>query len=466
MGPDRAAAAGVAAPEGSRGPAIWVDAFALEGGDGSEVRPFKTLQAALAAVPAPRRVTLRPGLYRGPFVLPEGMWIDGPEAAVLYVDGPEGAVIAPAGSAELEGFSIQGGKVGLRVVRGTVAGRALHFSGQRGTAALVEDGRLDLSGSDLKATVTETVGVGVGRGQARISGSRFAGPFRRAVAVQEGALEVIGCRFEQAVTAVHAVGGRTRLEDLSVSGGRGPAVFLASGSATVRSMRVDGHEYALQTRGMEALSVEDLISVGAERSGVALVGGRATLEDIAVVASGDHGAVAVVGGEVVLRRFRLHRARAYGITARGADLTVLDGEISELLPDASGGAGDAIDLRGTRAVVERVAARGVAGVGLLAAQGSRVEARSLVLQRCRWGGLAVETLAELRATSVTVQDSAGAALTVPGNASAQVDLLVSERNAEGALWAECSSGAKVRLTRVREDGPRRRSLPCVREPGR
>jgi hypothetical protein len=466
-------------PAAAEAPATWVDGSALEGGDGSELRPFKTLQAALAAAPAPRRVALRAGLYRGPFTLPDRLRVEGPETAVLYVDGADGAVVSPAGSAELEGLSIQGGEVGLRVARGRVTGRALHFSGQRRAAVQVEGGQIELSGSELKATVSETVGVGVGRGRAQVTGSRFEGPFRRAVAMPwpmardaaadgtaDGALEVAGCRFDQAVTAVHAVGGRVRLDDLSASGGRGPAVFLASGQAEVRSLRVDGHEYALQARGMQSLDVKDLTAVRPERSGVAVVNGRATLEDLTVVSSGDFGAVAAIGAEVVVKRFRLHRPGAYGITARDATLTVVDGEISEVLPDRDGGAGDALHLRDARAVVERVSVRQAAGVGLLAAQASRVEARSLILQGCRWGGLVVETLADLEGTSVVVQDSGGAALAVPGDASARVDLLVSERNAEGALWADCASGAKVHLTRVREDGPPGRSLPCVREPGR
>src|SRR5262245_30643699 len=77
---------------------LWVDASALEGGDGTEARPLKTLGAALESARAvgAAHVHVRTGLYRGPFTLPAGWAIDGPESAVLFVEGAEGQVLSAA----------------------------------------------------------------------------------------------------------------------------------------------------------------------------------------------------------------------------------------------------------------------------------------------------------------------------------------------------------------------------------
>src|SRR5438105_15570447 len=85
-------------------PVRWVDAYARSDGDGSAEHPFRSLGTALLAGRSQdARLQLRAGLYPGPFELPAGASLEGPESAVLYVDGAEGSVVFAAGDAALLG---------------------------------------------------------------------------------------------------------------------------------------------------------------------------------------------------------------------------------------------------------------------------------------------------------------------------------------------------------------------------
>jgi hypothetical protein len=440
----------------------WVDASALEGGEGTEARPFKALGAALAPARAgaAARVHVRTGLYRGPFVLPAGWTLDGPESAVLFVEGAEGAVLA-AGDGRVAGVSLQGGAVGL-ADSGRVQAEGIHCSGQRKAAVEVRGGALELSGADVRATVSEVFGVIVAQGSARIRDSAFNGPFRRAVQAEGAAVEVTveRTRFAEAVTAVQVVGARGHLRGLSMRGGRGPAVFVGGGGEVdVDGLEVDGHEYALLVREAR-FQARGVKSRGAEQAGIGLVKGRGTLEDLAVSGSGPSGAVDVVGGEVALRRFRIERATSAGVHARSAQVAISDGTIEGVAPDRDGTLGDGVHLRGVRGTVERVTVRGAGGSGLLIAEGSDVRGSELALERCHWGGVVVETRSSFIGRSIAASDGGAAALVVPTEGDASVTGLTSARNQDGAVWAECSEGARVTLRGVTDDAPRPRP-PCV-----
>ncbi|HEY8206419.1 MAG TPA: hypothetical protein VIG99_02985 [Myxococcaceae bacterium] len=439
----------------------WVDASAPEGGEGTEARPFRALGAALAPERAgvPVRVHVRTGLYRGPFELPAKWEIEGPESAVLFVEGAGGAVLAVA-DGRVAGVSLQGGAVGL-AASGPVRAEGIHCSGQRQAAVEVRGGSLELSGADVRASVSEILGVNVIQGRARVQDSAFTGPFRRAVKAEGAAVEVTveRTRFVEAVTAVQLVGVNGHLLGLSVRGGRGPAVFVGGGEVVVEGLEVDGQEYALLAREAR-LHARRITSRGAEQGGVALVKSRSALADLTVSGSGPVGAVEVVGGELDLQRFRIQRAASYGVHARSARVAISDGTIEEVTSDRDGTLGDGVHLRDAKGRVERVTVRGAGGSGLLVAEGSDIHGTELALERCRWGGVVVETLSSFFGRTIAVRDGGGAALAVPTEAGASVTGLTSVRNQEGAVWAECSEGARVTLKGLTDDAPRPRPR-CV-----
>lgn len=439
---------------------VWVDAAALEGGDGTEARPMKSLAAALGRAGA--RVRVRTGLYRGPFSLPAGAELEGPESAVLFVEGGEGAVVTVAGEGRVAGVSLQGGAIGL-AAGGRVRAEGVHCSGQRQAAVEVRGGELELSRADVRASLSEVIGVSVARGKVRVVDSAFAGPFRRAVQAQGGEAEVTveRTRFAEAVTAVQLVGARGHLRGLSAHGGRAAAVFVGTGGEVeIDGLEVDGHEYALLARDAK-VTARAVTSRGAERAGIGLVHARCRLEDVSVSGSGSSGAVEVVGGEVELRRFRIERAGTYGVHARSAKVAISDGEIDGVAAEEDGTLGDGVHLRDVKGTVERVSVRQAGGSGLLVAEGSDVRGAELALERCRWGGVVVETLSTFVGKTIAARDCAGAALAVPSKAAASVEGLTSARNQEGAVWAECGEGARVTLRGLTDDAPRPRQ-PCVR----
>jgi hypothetical protein len=249
------------------------------------------------------------------------------------------------------------------------------------------------------------------------------------------------------------------LRQISATGGRGPAVFVARGEVDVAGLEVDGHEYALLSR-QAILTVRSLRSRKAERAAIALVGGSARIEDLAISESGSSGAVNLVGGEVTIRRFRIERAATFGMLVRSSKIAIADGEIARVSAEPDGLMGDGIQLRGARGTVERVAGRQLAGSGLLVAEASEVTGADLTLERCRWGGVVVETLSNFTGRSIAASES-GVALAVLSEATATVVGLTSARNEQGAVWADCDRGARVILRAPVDDAPR--PFPrCVR----
>ena len=443
---------------------FWVDAYAVEGGDGTEARPYRSLDRALARGGAAggARFHVRTGLYRGPFTLPPGAAIDGPEAAVLFAEGGEGAVVTAA-DASLTGVSLQGGATGLAVL-GPVRAVGVHFSGQRTSAVQVRGGRLELVRADVQATISEVVGVRVERGRALVADCAFSGPFRRAILGEGAEVEVAveRTRFVEAVTAVQLMGARGRLKDVAARGGRGPAVFVGlGGDVEIDGLEVDGHEHALLSRDAR-LRARGVTSRKAEQAGIGLVKSRATLEDVAVSDSGPYGGVDVVGGEVELRRFRIERAASFGVHARSARVAISDGRVDGVASERDSSLGDGVHLREAKGTVERVTVRGAAGSGLLVSEASEIRGADLVMERCRWGGVVVETLSTFTGRSIGVSDGGGAALVVSTEATAEIAGLTSARNQDGTVWAECNENARVTLRGLSEDAPRTRLPPCVR----
>lgn len=436
---------------------LWVDGSAPEGGDGSRERPIKALGQALAGSPRPLWIHLASGLYPGPFELAGGVALEGVGTVVLHADA--GVVVRASGVTSFAGLTIQGGATGIES-DGELVLERVALSGQREVALRMTRGSARLERAQFQASVSETRGLVLEGGTtAAVRDSAFLGPYRRAVDARGGSeLTVEGCRFDGPVTGLNQVEGRATVRRSAFSGGRGAAIFSASGALRLEDVRVHGHEYALQARKAWQLRVRGFASDGAERAAIALLESRAEIEDALLLGSGSFGAVQLIASEVSLRRFWIHRAEAYGVVARGGTLTLTDGVVSRVT-DPGDGAGDGVLLRQTTARIEAVSILDAAGSGLHAAEAARVQVRAMTLERCRWGGVLAETLAQVEGASVIVRSSA-AAVVVPDEARVRLDALVAERSGQGPIWAECARGADVALVRSRSDGAPLPHSPC------
>jgi hypothetical protein len=156
-------------------------------------------------------------------------------------------------------------------------------------------------------------------------------------------------------------------------------------------------------------------------------------------------------------------ADAYGVLATRGKLRVRNGTITRL-SSKEGYSGDGLHLRDVEADIEGVQVREVAGSGVLAAQGARVTLRDVTLVQCKMAGLAVESLARVRAVGVEVRDTGGAALAVLRDGDLWADALTASGLAEGLVWAECEGATRVHLERLHTEDRRGLSAACVVTP--
>ncbi|HZH02729.1 MAG TPA: hypothetical protein VEY30_03025 [Myxococcaceae bacterium] len=427
------------APEGMR--ALWVDPQAAEVGEGSREHPFRDIRDALA-VSGPKRVYLAAGTYRGGFELSPATELWGEGRAAVFVGTSSAATLMVASSAVLRGLTLRG--------EGTVVEL-------RGGVTVLEDCRLETQSAESK-------GLRVAPGTtALLKAVEFSGPFRRAIEVVSGAsLEASGTRFAGTGTAVHLVGGRAVLRRTEIGAGAkaGPGVFCATGALRLEQVSVQGHEYGLLTRAQCQLEGIKLTVSGAWRAGVSLVETRGQLTELSVADSGSYGGVQLVGSNMRLERFQVQRSEAYGISARGGRLLLLDGEVA-LVRDHGGSAGDGIHARAGRVEVRSVTVRSVEGVGLLAAQQAQVTGRGLVLQATRAAGLLAETGARVSLSDTALDRTQGPALVVPGDAQVRLDSVEASGPVGAGLFIDCARGARVEVSDWRGESYGL-ALPCVR----
>lgn len=430
----------------------WVDGSRREAGDGSRARPFGSLAEVLARV-GPRgpelRVHLTPGRYEGPVELPAGLELVG-EGAVLHGEGA-GPVVRAAAGGLLRGLEIQGGSWGLESA-GAVRLESVRFGGQATGAVRVVAGRLVVVGGGFEAGGAGAVGLRLEEGaQAEVREATFTGAFRRGVEARDAVVELESVRFQGALTALHQARGRVRLRHVGVEPGAEVGLFVQHGTLVLEDVTVTGHEYGLQ--GLEAtVEGRGFTSVRASRAGVALIGTRGTLEETVVQGSGSFGALSLVGSELVLRGVRVDGADAYGIAATRGHIR-LERVLITRLTTREGDAGDGLHLRDAELEAEGLVVRGVAGAGVLAAQGSRVVLRDVSLESCKEAGVWAETLADVKAEGLEVRGSGGPALVAMEDGVIQVDALTARDNAAGLVMADCQGATGVKLGRVVGQGP-------------
>ncbi len=90
-------------------PEIHVDDDAEPGGDGSDARPFRSIDEALRDPPVNARVRVRAGTYSAFTIRTEGVWVEAVEEGVLVHGAPEGgAATGSADRASVRGLHIDG----------------------------------------------------------------------------------------------------------------------------------------------------------------------------------------------------------------------------------------------------------------------------------------------------------------------------------------------------------------------
>lgn len=423
---------------------LFVDRSAREGGDGTRERPYRSVVDALAQ-PGPLELRVATGLYEGALQLRQGVRVVGTGTVVLHADAER---VVDANGGALEGVLIQGGQVGL-TAHGDVELLRVGFSGQRKIAIELRSGSLRATALTLEASVSETIGLEIGDGtKATLVGLTSRGPFRRAVELNGGDTSVASGDFVDAVTAVHANAGRLSVRRLTSRGGRGPAVFVGGAKVKLEDADLFGHEYGVLAGQGAQLEVSDLLSVGAERAGVAISQSeRAQLEEVTVVDSGTFAGIQLVNANVSVRNFRVHHALTAGVVVRGGTAKLENGVITRTRASDQS-SGDGVLVRIGRAELTSVLIADSEGAGVVVGNAAEAKLRDLIVDRAQAGGVVADYQGQIRADSVIIKSARQAAWVAIEGAKIEGAGVWVEGNTESLAWAECNAGSTISLKRV------------------
>jgi hypothetical protein len=440
------------APEPPLGrPALWVDASAREGGDGTRERPVRSLPREL---PADTDVHVRTGLYEGPFVLGDGASLEGHGEVVLHA-GPDGALLR-AGNGAVRGVSLQGGAVGLEAT-GALSLERARLSGQRQQAATI-------TGS-VRARDLEVVGVVEGIDGLVVSGAleldraRFTGGLKRAVRVLEGGRALVrASTSEGPKTFVHALSARVALKDGAARGGSSAAVFISGGELAVDDLDVTGHEYALQAVRGARVTAKGLRSTGALDAAVSVIEVTLELRDAQLAHTGPGGAVSAQQSTTTLEDVSVRDATHLGFFVKQGSARLARCAVERVSADGVS-QGDAVMARDARVTIEGLRVADVEGSALFASAFAEVSVRRLEVERAAASAFFVERGATVRGGDVLVRGGRGPAVLVPDAATVELEGL-SVASGEVPIYAECDLGARVTVRRLESTQPQPQSR-CV-----
>ena len=433
----------------------WVDASATVDGNGTVRKPFRSLQSALNVKSSgARRIHIRRGSYEGPLQLMNGDSLEGEGQVLIFSDSEPQQLVSVSGSVSMSNLTLSGGQRSI-FVEGDAHLSNVTLAAFRKTGIAVS-GRLKMRNSEIQGTLSETVGVfAQASSQVSIDGVLFSGALRRAVETQGSRVEVLNSSFEGPSTALHQRGGNMHIENCGISQGRGPAIFGAGGKLSVKGVRVSGHEYGLQTGQGSEFTVNDFVSLRAQRAAVALTGSSGRLSDSIILEAGNFGGVQLIESQVTVERLRIHRALASGLFVRQGSINATDVVIANVISEENSGTksgGDGIQLYGGSHRLSAVQVLNIEGSGLLSSMYAQTELVDFSCTRCGWGGVVTEQHASLRARSVFVENSM-VAVSVPDDAEAFVVNLISMKNREGPFWVECSKGSRLSVKGLKTDTP-------------
>ena len=346
--------------------------------DGSEARPYPSLNDALAAAPAGALVLVDDGTYREAVVIRRPIVLLGRGAGRTRIVAPDGAALAlevrGADHVQIHGMSIESGAVCARFSGGThklqkvdlrgcsqagIVGRGAQIELVSGTISDVGGGRegrgIDLDGGGLEAR--GVVLQAAGRRAVVLNGAR-------------GLLEDVVVRGS-ALSALQATGGAdVRVVRGSYEGLGGAALYAGASKLRVEGARVRWGEYGvLGFRGAElAISGGELSDYSV--AGVAMVGAHGTVENVTIARGGTDAAISVTRADgkkpVLLVGNRIASPGTMGVHITESAVTARENSITGARLDAEKDMGDAFYAVDSRLVIEQNVMRGNAGSGVAA----------------------------------------------------------------------------------------------------
>jgi len=346
--------------------------------DGSEARPFSSLQAALDAAPAGALLRIDAGVYRETLVITRPVVLLGRGAGrtrLVAVDARATALEGrSADHVQIHGLSIEGGATCAVFTGGTVKLQKVELRGCSEAALVGRGAQIELASS----TVSDVSGGRDGRGVDLQGGSLeargvvFHDAGRRAIQLNgaKGLLEDIEVRGSS-LSALQATGGAdARVIRGHYEGGGGATLYAGGSHLRVESARVRHGEYAvLGFRGAE------LAVIGGELTdysvaGVAMVNSHGSVENVTLARGGTDAAISITRSDgkkpVLLVDNRISNPGTMGVHVTESAVTARGNTITGAKLDAEKDMGDAFYAVDSRLVIEQNVIRGNAGNGVTA----------------------------------------------------------------------------------------------------
>ncbi|SET54513.1 autotransporter family protein [Stenotrophomonas indicatrix] len=365
-----------------------------------------------------------------------------------------GGSIIPAGEVNLrtEGnaaaaASVQGAHSLIRLHGGTITTLGSSAAG----VSAVDDGRVELSGTQIETRGRSSAGIAVSRASASASGVGIVthGGGSHGVQVSDGdlALRDSHLRINGDANAIHAQGSTVVAENVRIEqNGAGHALWLAMGSdATLRNVQIAGDAAgangALVALGSRAVFEHLRIDLDHARSGSGLdVGGEVEVRGGSIHARGDHASAISFatggGGKLLLDGVDLSGHFGINMT-EGSELTMRN---SQLLSESTG-----IDMNQRDGVAKvagsSITTRNGVGIRLMSDGELDVEGSEITADGTYWQAISVlGGTARIASSRLRTLGQNGHGLYAEGGASARpiasasaTDILTEGAGAIGAI---------------------------------
>ena len=346
--------------------------------DGTEARPFPSIQAALATAPTGALLRIDEGTYRENLVITRTVVLLGRGAGrtrIVAADARTPVVEARAADhVQIHGLSIEGGATCAAFSGGAHKLQRVELRGCSEAGVVGRGARIELIEGEVSAISGGRDGRGVdlqgGSLSARAVVFRDAG--RRAIVLNgaSGVLEDLSVRGSS-LSALQATGGADVQVIRGVYEGRGGAALYAGGSRLrVEGARVRRGEYAIL-----GFKGADLTVVGGELTdysvaGVALVNAHGTVERVTISRGGTDAAISITRADgkkpVLLVDNRISHPGTMGVHVTESAVTARGNTITGAKLDAERDMGDAVYAVDSRLVIEQNVLRANAGSGVAA----------------------------------------------------------------------------------------------------
>lgn len=390
--------------------------------DGSAARPFRSIDDAVRAASPGDVVALAPGLFTQRVTVERPVTIRGPKAAVLVSPDATGIVVDVRAKATLEGFSVQGGAIGVRASAPIVL-TAVDFSAQRRAAVQATGVDVEIRGGRMSALFDrpELTGVEVEGGRLQVRGARLDGPFRWAISATGAAMVASEIEVEGAVGGVRCVSGcRGAVLGAVLAQGRSQAILASAADLQVRESLVSRWEEGIVARDHATLTVAETAVAFCGEAGVTIRDSKALLRRTLHVGPASLASVAAIDSDLRVEGGLWQDPGATGIAVHRGKATI-----------------DGVVIRGARSEKE--------GDAVFAEKPEPLVLRDSFLEASSGRGLAVEGGAA-RLVGIDVVGCSGAGI---GLARTAADLVGATVQGCDGVGLSATEGAKVRLSSCR-----------------